>query len=122
MSKRKSIHRGLTLIELLVVTAVVAMLMAILLPAFSGGRHAARDLRCRAQLRNITLKFTDFASESSLHGDSETLGEKKFRLEDFQESIYKVSEFWDGPEGVQRMNIEPADQPLMCPSATGQLY
>src|SRR5262245_2379046 len=98
MCKRKSTHKGLTLIELLVVTAVVAMLLAILLPAFSGGRHAARDLRCRSQLRNVSFKFTEFSGETSLHGDSEVLGQKKFRLEDFQESIYKVSEFWEGPE------------------------
>ncbi len=45
-------HRhGFTLIELLVVISIISLLIAILLPALSGARTAARSIHCLSQLR-----------------------------------------------------------------------
>jgi prepilin-type N-terminal cleavage/methylation domain-containing protein/prepilin-type processing-associated H-X9-DG protein len=44
---------GFTLIELLVVVAMIAMLMAILLPALSNAREQARLVQCEGQVREL---------------------------------------------------------------------
>jgi len=114
--------RAFTLLELLVVISIIALLMSILLPALSGGRHAAQDLKCKANLRNVSLQFVDFADESGSghRGESDQLGSNLFRIEDFQELIYGVDEFWDG-QGAERLPLNGGQQPLMCPAGPTQL-
>ncbi len=51
MNKR----RGFTLIELLVVIAIIAVLMAILMPALQRVKEQAREMTCRANLRQYGI-------------------------------------------------------------------
>jgi prepilin-type N-terminal cleavage/methylation domain-containing protein/prepilin-type processing-associated H-X9-DG protein len=106
-----------TLLELLIVISIIALLASILLPALSGGRHAAQDLKCQANLRIVCLDFTAFADESGSgrRGDSDQLGPNLFRIEDFQESIYGIDEFWSGADAGQSP-LNGSQQPLMCPA------
>lgn len=46
-------RRGLTLVELLVVLAVIALLLALLVPAIGVARARARRARCKSQLHQI---------------------------------------------------------------------
>jgi prepilin-type processing-associated H-X9-DG protein len=110
------------LIELLLVISVIGLLSAILIPALSSGRHAARDLKCRSGLRTITTSFIDFASESGAgrRGDSDQYDGGQFRLEDFQESIYQVDEFWNDPT-LERVTIDSGTLPLACPASSAPL-
>ncbi|OHB80220.1 MAG: hypothetical protein A2Z25_08455 [Planctomycetes bacterium RBG_16_55_9] len=55
--------RGFTLIELLVVMAVVALLMAILLPALSGARRVATTTKCLSQMQQIGLATLIYADD-----------------------------------------------------------
>jgi prepilin-type N-terminal cleavage/methylation domain-containing protein len=46
-------RRGMTIVELLVVVAVIAALLALILPAVQGSREAARRTVCLNHLRNV---------------------------------------------------------------------
>lgn len=55
--------KGFTLIELLVVIAIIAILAAILFPAFARARENARRASCQSNLKQIALGFTQYTQD-----------------------------------------------------------
>jgi prepilin-type N-terminal cleavage/methylation domain-containing protein/prepilin-type processing-associated H-X9-DG protein len=57
-------RNGFTLIELLVVIAIIAILMAILMPALQRVKEQAREMTCRANLRQYGIAQTMYLDEN----------------------------------------------------------
>jgi prepilin-type N-terminal cleavage/methylation domain-containing protein/prepilin-type processing-associated H-X9-DG protein len=111
-----------TLIEMLVVLAILVVVMAILLPALSGARAAAKSLQCSSNMRTMAVEFGLFASGESVdgQGDSEALGGSRFWINDFQDSLYRLDEFWDREE-AEVSTISVDDGQALCPAGARRL-
>jgi prepilin-type N-terminal cleavage/methylation domain-containing protein/prepilin-type processing-associated H-X9-DG protein len=59
--------RGFTLIELLVVVSVIALLAALLLPALSRAKHAARTARCVSNVRQLCLSLLLYVDDNNVY-------------------------------------------------------
>jgi prepilin-type N-terminal cleavage/methylation domain-containing protein len=59
------LNRGFTLIELLVVVAIIAVLVALLLPALSTARYTSRLAVCKNNLRQISTGIIAYAADGS---------------------------------------------------------
>lgn len=114
--------KGFTLLELLIVVAIIAMLTSILAVSVSKVRNAGRTVVCMNNMKTISQEFFRFADDSlhSYRGNGDSRNGKLFRLEDFQEKMYRIDEFWDSGSSLE-VSFDKSKQPLICPAAEGLL-
>lgn len=58
------LYKAFTLIKLLVVIAIIALLMAILIPALSAARKQAKGIACLANQKGLILAYVTYTSDS----------------------------------------------------------
>ncbi len=75
MSARRPHPRGFTLIELLVVIAIIGILMALILPAISSAREAARRTQCMNNVKNIGFALQNYLNQKNRLPNATTWGE-----------------------------------------------
>ncbi|TWU08671.1 hypothetical protein CA54_39070 [Symmachiella macrocystis] len=119
-------RRGFTLVEFLVTIGIIALLVALLLPATRGGRQAARRTQCRNHLKQIGLAmhnyhdvYGSFPPAYTVDADGKPLHSWRTLILPFMDQAalyYKIdlSKPWDDPANAEaRATVVPT---FVCPT------
>lgn len=108
--------------ELVVVASITLVLASIVLVSLAQVRSTTRGFICKNNLKTVAFEFAQFAdgTTSPNRGESNRFGRRGFRIEDFQEKLYHIDEFWKGPK-TGETEYQASDGPLICPTVQGKL-
>jgi len=100
-----------SLVELLVAIGIIALLLALLLPALSRARHAGRSAKCLANLQQWTAAYQMYVNAN--HGRSIVFGPVPVRMDNGSPAFW-----WELLEPFYIRNASA----LLCPEATDLDY
>jgi prepilin-type N-terminal cleavage/methylation domain-containing protein len=61
--RRRAVTAGFSLVELLTVIGIIALLLALLMPALSEARRNAQAVQCASNMRQLTTAMVSYATE-----------------------------------------------------------
>jgi hypothetical protein len=122
VSVRASARRGHSLLELLVVVCITSLMLALLGGTLGRVRESARSFECKNKLKSVGFEFFQLADNfgSPFRRTHPDQAEKGFYIDDFQEQLYQLDEFW-GSRPRTQTPYDPSRQLLMCPSGPRHL-
>jgi prepilin-type N-terminal cleavage/methylation domain-containing protein len=104
-------ERGFTLIELLVVVAIIAVLVAVLLPSLQAAREQARATICRNNIKQIMMAQLYYAQDYGVFAPYLSTGAPPISSCDRYISSVPLVDSW-GPNPGEPVNIAP----YVCPN------
>lgn len=109
--------RAFSVLELLVTIAVIAILLAVSLPALGHVRRVAQRVACEANIRSCSQALTCYARD---HDDSLPMFAERRLLDAFTNGGYTLSYFYQSihwPMVVRDyLTDRPLDEAQLCPS------
>ncbi len=98
---------GFTLIELLVVIAIIALLAALLLPAITKAREAARAAQCQANLKNIGVGMFKYSTRNP--GGAYCSGASDFRRDGCMDTYGWVADLVNIGDANLNESLDPSN-------------
>jgi prepilin-type N-terminal cleavage/methylation domain-containing protein/prepilin-type processing-associated H-X9-DG protein len=105
MSRKRNM--GFTLIELLVVISIIALLAALLLPAITKAREAARRAQCQANLKNVGVGLFKYSSVSP--SGAYCSGASDFRRDGCMDTWGWVADIVNVGDGNMNESLDPSN-------------
>lgn len=104
-NKQSPASRAFTLIELLVVISIIALLVAILLPALQSAREAGQNIRCLSNQRQIGTAFMSY-----------TIDNKDYFPRDLDPSLVAADRYQEWTDILYEGGFIGTRKAFVCPS------